>query len=103
LLVDPIRAMLGEKMKAPGLKSGETLLINVPELSEQGALIVLKEKGLCEPSGKRHDAHFRVVYKMPDGLSKEQKDILKQYLKTHKDKTEEKQPCYPAGQLQLQQ
>lgn len=90
LLVDPIRALLGGTMKAKGLKDNETLMIELPKLSAPNTLIVIKQKGLCDQSGRRHDAHINVVYKMPKGLSKSQEDILKQYLEADNHKTRRK-------------
>lgn len=80
LLVDPIRAMLGCKVKASGLKPKEELLIDIPKMTEPNTRIVLKQKGLCDMNGKRHDANIVVVYKMPDRLSDEQEAALNAYL-----------------------
>lgn len=80
LLVDPIRAMLGCKVKASGLKPKEELLIDIPKMTSPNTRIVLKQKGLSDMNGKRHDANVVVVYKMPDKLSEEQEAALNAYL-----------------------
>lgn len=90
LLVDPIRAMLGCRVKANGLKPKEELLIDIPKMTEPNTRIVLKHKGLCDMNGKRHDANIVVVYKMPDQLSGEQEAALNAYL-TANDNAPEKQ------------
>lgn len=88
LLIDPIRAMLGCKVKAHGLKPKEEFLIDIPKMTEPHTRIVMKHKGLCDMNGKRHDANIFVVYKMPDKLSSEQEAALKAYL-TVNEKTQE--------------
>lgn len=88
LLVDPIRAMLGCKVKASGLKSKEELIIDIPKMTEPNTRIVLKHKGLCDMNGKRHDANIVVVYKMPDKLSDAQEAALKAYFTTNENAPE---------------
>jgi DnaJ-class molecular chaperone len=90
LLIDPVRAMLGCRMKATGLKPKEELLIDIPNMTEPHTQIVLKNKGLCDMNGHRHDAVVIVVYKMPKELSDKQKEILNEYLTTDQ-KSQEKQ------------
>lgn len=91
LLVDPIRAILGCKVKAKGLKPKEELLIDIPKMTEHNTRIVLKQKGLCDMKGKRHDANIIVVYKMPENLSEEQEAALNAYLASTNSNAAEKQ------------
>jgi len=88
LLVDPIRAMLGCKVKASGLKPKAELIIDVPKMTEPNTRIVLKQKGLCDMNGKRHDANIVVVYKMPNKLSEKQEEALNAYLTANENAPE---------------
>lgn len=88
LLVDPVRAMLGCKVKASGLKQEEELIIDIPKMTEPNTHITLKHKGLCDMNGKRHDAVIVVVYKMPDKLSPEQESALNAYLTANENASE---------------
>lgn len=91
LLIDPIRAMLGCKARAHGLKQKEELLIDIPKMTKPNTHITLKEKGLCDMQGRRHDAHVVVVYKMPDSLSEKQEQLLKDYLESSEVPQEKQQ------------
>jgi molecular chaperone DnaJ len=90
LLVDPIRAMLGCKVKANGLKPEEELIIDIPKMTEPNTRIVLKHKGLSDMNGKRHDANIVIVYKMPVNLTDAQEAALNAYLSPN-DSAPEKQ------------
>lgn len=88
LYIDPVRAMLGCSVRAPGVKRSETLMFPVPPGCEQGRVIELAGMGLCDSSAKRRGRAVGVImYKMPKTLSERQEKALRAYLDA--DKPEE--------------
>ena len=88
--VDMVQAALGDTVEvwAVNLKSKDGLgkvKVKIPAGTQHGAQIRLRGKGMpIMNSDRRGDVIVQVFVKVPKGLSKKQKEILKDYLKTIK-------------------
>ena len=88
--IDMVQAALGDTVEvwAVDMRSKDGLgkvKVKIPSGTQPGAQIRLKGKGIPKiKSDSRGDIIIQVVVKIPKGLSKKQKKILKDYLETIK-------------------
>lgn len=86
LRVDPVQAILGCDIQAPGVKDNETVVFPVAPGCSHGKVVDLPEKGLLGRNGKRGKARGVIVYKMPEALNERQRAALRDYLKAGQSK-----------------
>jgi DnaJ-class molecular chaperone len=77
--IDPVVAILGQEVDVK-LPEGGTTRIKLKEYTNNNQKFNIPGKGLYKDDNNRTDFVINVVYKVPKNLSKEQKEILKQYV-----------------------
>jgi molecular chaperone DnaJ len=71
-------AALGGELEVPTIHGPERL--KIPAGTQDGAVFVLRGKGVTGIHGLRHgDQHVRVVVDVPDHLNREQKELLRKF------------------------
>ena len=87
----PIRftqAVLGDEMEVPTLTGLERF--DLPAGTQSGDMFTLKNKGVQRPHSKHYgDIHFRVNVVIPKNVSKEQKELLKEFDEVDGESTKE--------------
>lgn len=74
-----VHAALGDKIDIP-LLEGSKATLTIPGGTQSGQLFRLKEKGMpILRKNKRGDLHVRVIVETPQKLTKEQKELLKEF------------------------
>ena len=73
-----VEATLGTEIQVPTLEDIETMKIESG--TQPNSILKLKGKGLPrQNSGQRGDQYIRVVVEIPKKISKEQKNILREF------------------------
>ena len=77
--------MLGDDIVVPTVDG--RVEYHVPEGTQNGAVFRLRDKGVPSPSGRgRGDQYVRVNIEVPKGLTKNQKDKLREFEASLSDK-----------------
>ena len=79
LEVDPVEAILGTEKKVTSLENTE-VNIKVPANCKGGQCLHFKNQGFYVDQSQRSDYIIQVNYKMPNNITKEQQECLKNYL-----------------------
>lgn len=81
-----VQAILGDEIEFKHFN--KTLSVKIPEGTQGGTVLRLKEKGLPYFNfNQQGDLYLRVIVEIPKKTSKEQKRLLMEYAKTLKDKS----------------
>jgi len=79
--IDFVTATLGGKIKVPALEEELTLIVRAGTQSH--TLVRLRDEGVPYLRGRgKGDLYVRLIVKVPDKLTKDQKKLLEQYRKT---------------------
>ena len=87
------QAALGDEITVPTVEGKVTY--TVPEGTQTGTVFRLRGKGIQKIHSSSHGDHYvRVIIEVPRNLSKEQKNILKEYEKTLSEKNYAKRKSF---------
>ena len=80
------QAVLGDEIVVPTVDG--KVKYTVPEGTQSGTVFRLRDKGIVDPSTGRHrgDQYVRVTVEVPKGLTRSQKDKLKEFEQSLSDK-----------------
>lgn len=79
LEIDPVEAILGVEKKVPTLEK-EEISIKIPKSSKSGQKLQFRNKGFYRTQASRSDFIIELKHKMPDNLTKDQEEALRNYL-----------------------
>ncbi len=90
LEVNMVQAALGAEIEVPLLR-GDSHILHVPEGTQPGDILTVKNKGIPHLQGHRNgDLKVRINVKIPTRLNKRQKDLLSSLFNEGEDKESKK-------------